>query len=217
MRPLDVQITGIAPTPTMVSGDVFHASLSSKVKTYEYRISTGYVHDPNTLRFVWHVGNADLDLKAMVTACQMLEGSHDFSAFQGAPRGPDDKRRRETQNTACTLSSMSFLEDDPPMRDDLYFVGVNPPIRNFKFTVTGDRFLYRMVRFLVGACVAVGNRKMEVTDVQRALATGNWDIPDDKEGRRKQFECAPAHGLVLRHVDYGDDISFHWQPLRELD
>ena len=58
----DLQITGISPTPSLVSVDddcqsqnpysVFHASTSSVSKTYEYRISTGQIYDPTKRRTV---------------------------------------------------------------------------------------------------------------------------------------------------------------------
>jgi tRNA pseudouridine38-40 synthase len=96
-----------------------------------------------------------------------------------------------------------------------YFAGIHPPLQLCKVIVTGDRFLYRMVRLMVGAMVAVGRDKLKAEDIAIALETGKWDIPNDGEGRRHQFTCAPAHGLVLHHVDYGEDIQFDWQPLRD--
>jgi tRNA pseudouridine38-40 synthase len=205
MRPSDVQVTGIAPTPaTMKTANIFHASKSSVSKSYEYTISTGFIYDPTISRRVWHASYSGLDLDLMEQACKILEGTHDFVAFRGAPRGADDKRRYETQNTICNILDFSITED-------------NPPVRQFKFKVTGDRFLYRMVRFLVGACVAVGSHKLELHDIQRVLEQKSWDIPNDKVSRRLEFECAPAFGLVLRHVNYGEHVSFDWQPLRELE
>jgi tRNA U38,U39,U40 pseudouridine synthase TruA len=72
-----------------------------------------------------------------------------------------------------------------------------------------------MMRFLVGTLVALGTGKLELDDLERAIETGNWNLPDHAD-RRKQFQCAPAHGLVLRHVNYGD-IPIDWQPLRFRD
>lgn len=223
MRPSDVQVTGIAPTPHPDSkGNVFHASLSSQGKIYEYKISTGYQHDPTFRRFVWHVGYSSLDLDKMKQVCKLLEGTHNFAAFQGAPRGPDDKRRRLQQQpdrtkameSTCTINSIEVVEISTSVHEDIYFTGIDPPLRTFGVVVNGDRFLYKMVRFLVGTLVAAGYGKLELEDIHRALETGSWEIPGDQGGRRKQFECAPAYGLSLKKVDYGD-VSFDWQPLRE--
>ena len=215
MRPADVQITGIAPAPRMKDGEVFHASLSSESKTYEYRLSTGYFSDPTLRKIVWHVGSSDLDLEKIQKACALLKGNHDFSAFQGAARGSEDKRR-QTKTTSCTLYDIRVDGQHPvDIHEDHYFPGVDPPLQNYNIVVKGDRFLYKMVRFLVGALVAVGHGTLELDDIERAIETGSWDIPDDPGGRRKQFECAPAHGLMLTHVEYGDRIAFDWQPLRD--
>ena len=54
-------------------------------------------------------------------------------------------------------------------------------------------------------------------DVARALETGNWNsIPSGKvNGARKEFDCAPAHGLVLQAADFeGNNIKIDWKPLR---
>lgn len=225
MRPPDVQVTGIAPTPSIILDKKdddslpFHPSLSCLCKTYEYRISVGAMHDPTTKKFIWHTKYDKLNIDKMEEACQILRGTQDFSAFQGAPRGPDDKRRRLIQSSTprgatCTLSNVAILGEKPPIGGDHYFRGLVPPIQNYKIVITGDRFLYKMVRFLVGAIVAVGTGKLEPEDVGRALDSGHWNVSAGETIRRKQFECAPAHGLMLMDVDYGDDITLDWQPLR---
>ncbi len=236
MRPSDVQITGIAPSPSSSSSmdedEVFHASLSSKHKTYEYRLSTGHLWDPTQRKKVWHVGSSQLDLESIEKACELLRGTHDFSAFRGAARGSDDKKKRlredctnEKSSTICTLYDLKLDVQEQQQQqqhlanaipqDQYYFPGVDPPLQNYNVVVRGDRFLYKMVRFLVGALVAVGNGKLGVGDIERAIHNGNWDIPQDQSGRRKQFECAPAHGLTLTHIDYGENVCFDWQPLRD--
>ena len=253
MNTPDVQVTGIAPTPSFDNNNnnitididnssseidnkkkknnIFHASLSSKSKIYEYRISTGYTYDPTLRKFEWYIGSSDLDLAKMKIACELLQGTHDFSAFQGAARGSDEKQKRIKQresssssssssSTMCTLNYIHVDLKHPAIAHDdeeYYFPGVDPPVQNYSIVIKGDRFLYKMVRFIVGSLVAIGNGKLELDDIQRAIDTGSWDIIDDPSDRRKQFECAPAHGLVLTQVDYGDEVFFDWQPLREIE
>jgi tRNA U38,U39,U40 pseudouridine synthase TruA len=125
-----------------------------------------------------------------------------------------------SSSTICTLNCINIDVQHPAIAHDdeeYYFPGVEPPVRNYNIIIKGDRFLYKMVRFIVGSLVAIGNGKLELDDIQRAIDTGSWDIIDDPSDRRKQFECAPAHGLVLTHVDYGDEVFFDWQPLREIE
>ena len=58
--------------------------------------------------------------------------------------------------------------------------------------VEGNAFLYNMVRILVGTMVDVARGRLEPGAIARALATGN---------RTDAGITAPAHGLVLEHVD----------------
>jgi len=225
MTPEDIQVIGIAPTPSNEKNNAFHASLSSKSKTYEYRLSTGYTYDPILRKVIWHVGSSDLDMVKMKKACELFRGTHAFSAFQGAPRGSDEKQKRMKQRegsfssstTICTLYCIRVDVQHPTIahNEEYYFPGVDPPIRNYNIVVKGDRFLYKMVRFIVGSFVALGNGKLELEDIQRAINTGSWDILNDPNDRRKEFKCAPAYGLSLTHVDYGDEVSLEWQPLRD--
>ena len=85
---------------------------------------------------------------------------------------------------------------------------MNPGWTNFTIytiRITGDRFLYKMVRFLVGTLVDVAAGRLDVEDVQIMLDTGV---------RPSQIVCAPAHGLVLEQVHYNTErYSNETQPL----
>mmetsp|Transcript_37686 Transcript_37686/g.91677 ORF Transcript_37686/g.91677 Transcript_37686/m.91677 type:complete len:139 (+) Transcript_37686:474-890(+) len=128
------------------------------------------------------------------------------------------------------------IEEEQVDQATAYFDGVDPPIQYFKIIVKGDRFLYKMMRFLVGAIVAVGSHQLLVSTIQHALKQGNWlqqqssvmatieeggiitNSPEPSDGRqcrRHEFECAPPHGLVLSHIDYGPEVMFDWQPIRD--
>jgi tRNA pseudouridine38-40 synthase len=190
MLPADIRVLEIAPTPTVLSagGLPFHPTLSSTCKTYCYTFSVGPFHDPTQYRQVWHTGKS-LCLDPIQEACTVLQGRHDFASFQGAARGSDDKRKRNDQNSVCELNDISFTHVSSWLQTDTYTV-----------TLTGDRFLYKMVRFLVGALVAVGKNQLTVQDIRDALETGNrGDMT---------WECAPSHGLVLQDVNYNDIIDW---------
>jgi tRNA pseudouridine38-40 synthase len=219
MRPSDVQVTGIAPVPfpSDSTGPLpFHPTLSSRSKRYEYRISTGAFQDPTSKGQSWYVGDS-LDISKMEQGCKILVGTHNFVAFRGVPRGPDERQKykgdleRNGEANVCTLLRVELerLADPSPV----YFPGVDPPIQTYRLVVQGDRFLYKMMRFLVGALVAVGTSKLETEDLEHALHAGNWELPGLPEHRRKEFQVAPAHGLILAHVDY-DPFELDWRPLR---
>lgn len=217
MRPSDIQVTGIAPVPDMPDSSTlpFHPTLSSQTKRYEYRLSVGAFPDPLMSRLAWYIG-PDLNLERVRQGCQILVGNHNFAAFQGVPPGPKEKikYRQDLQSSdanRCTLRFVNFEEDPAP--SSAYFLGVSPAIRSYRVVIEGDRFLYKMVRFLVGALVAVGTGKLDCDDLQQALQNQSWEIAG-QEPRRKEFQCAPAHGLVLSSVDYGS-LEFDWKPLRD--
>lgn len=152
----------------------------------------------------------------MEKGLEILVGTHNFVAFRGVPRGARDRQKYkeeilpENTNDAnlCTLFGMELnrMKDPSPM----YFPGVNPPIQTYTLAVTGNRFLYKMMRFLVGTLVAVGSGQLNLEDLEYALETGSCESPD---GLRKKFQVAPAHGLILAHVDY-HPLEIDWQPLR---
>lgn len=197
MLPSDVRVLDVAPVPTLANAGarlVFHPTLSCSWKTYQYNISAGQIHDPTRWRSMWHVGDQLLDLPAMRKACSVLVGSHNFQAFQGSPRGKDDKQKRKDQNARCTLRFIDIEhESAQSWIENTVFYSV---------TVIGDRFLYKMVRMLVGALVAVGQHRLNEDDIRTALITG------ERPGT-SALACAPAKGLVLVNVDYGQ-IAIDW-------
>lgn len=227
MLPPDIRIVGIAPTPSSVrelanstSLAVFHPSLSTVTKTYVYAFSIGSnkdtslsIVDPTARRWVWHIPTATaqppLDIHKMEEACRILQGTHDFSAFQGAPRGETDRLKRQQAPPdygVCTLKSI-VVKEVP--KDD--FVPSMPTPPQYMVEVVGDRFLYKMIRFLVGALVDIGlnNTKNGSMDLERFKL--DLKEPGQHDSARS-FCCAPAHGLILHEVDYGVEIN--WQPLR---
>jgi tRNA pseudouridine38-40 synthase len=61
--------------------------------------------------------------------------------------------------------------------------------------VTGDGFLYNMVRTIAGTLVEVGRGARAIEWVRDVVASRD---------RRQAGQTAPAHALVLWRVDYGD-------------
>lgn len=203
MLPHDVKVLGVAPVPVLSSSGegVFHPSLNTESKTYQYTFSLGEIHDPTQWRTTWHLEyETSFSIAKARSVCQYLFlGTHDFTAFRGAPRGSDDKRRQETESTICTLSQVDIQETV----DNTTFPGMS--LSTYTVTVMGDRFLYKMMRFLVGAVVAVGTDKLTFHDIELALETGSWKGTD---GRIKHFTCAPPHGLILKDVEY--NVPLEW-------
>ena len=69
-----------------------------------------------------------------------------------------------------------------------------PPL-GLAYRVRANRFLHHMVRFLVGTMVDVARGRRPLADIERLLA-GEAGIVTSPP--------APAHGLILTHVGYGE-------------
>lgn len=189
----DIQIRAYAPIPckrTNTTNDIpFHPTRSARWKVYRYTFSVGKIHDPTQHRWVWHATNS-IDKGKVERACQIMQGTHDFAAFQGAARGSDEKMKRKQRGTRCTI-------DQATIETISHWHNLTT---TFQLEIKGDRFLYKMVRFLVGALVAIGNDKLELNEFENMIKTGS------RNGRK--FPCAPSHALTLQKVVYNGPIDW---------
>jgi len=154
-------------------------------KRYCYRIFNSPLEDPFISRMSWRVGQA-LHLPTMAMASQALLGEHDFRAFRSV-----DDPRAETVRTILALS-LARDETEP---------------RLIEVRVTGNRFMYNMVRIIVGTLVDIGRGRVEPACLMRALHSG---------ARSDLGMTAPAHGLMLEHVQLGDWGSNGWPERGEV-
>jgi tRNA pseudouridine38-40 synthase len=192
-------VAGLPPTIQIVSvrraGARFHARFSAVGKTYRYRIHLGDA-DPFTRPYCW-ICHRPLDLAAMTAAAAVLRGRHDFRAFSartadkaspaaganagGADRAPGDQGGDEDGDTSSdTVRDLRRL--------DLVRRG-----RLLTVTAEADGFLYKMVRSLVGALVAVGEGRLDASQIAALLASGR---------RTAAVQTAPPQGLCLLRVRY---------------
>lgn len=135
-------------------------------KTYIYQIQRGKEDHPFLYRYVWRPGYA-LDLEKMIEAADVLVGTHDFTAFRGNNSVPADPVR--------TIYNIHIWE-----REDI-----------IRVAVTGDGFLYHMVRNIAGALVDVGRGRKTTAELQEILLG---------KDRCRLGMTAPAPGLCLLHV-----------------
>jgi tRNA pseudouridine38-40 synthase len=150
----------------------FDARFSAVWRRYEYRVAdavTGY--DPLERHRTTTV-RARLDEPAMDAAARSLTGLHDFAAYC---------KPREEGTTIRTLLEFDWRRD-----------AAGVLVANVK----ADAFCHSMVRALVGACVAVGQGRLNVAH----LAV----IRDELE-RTNEFTVLAARGLTLTEVGYPDD------------
>ena len=148
----------------------FHPRFCDSKKTYEYRILNRRFPIP-TLRRDTYFYYRPLDVAAMQKAAEYLVGEHDFKSFctVGA----------QVDTTVRTLYALTVTRDEDVI----------------KIRVTGNGFLYNMVRILAGTLISVGIHEREPEDMMRILAACD---------RTAAGPTAPACGLTMVGIRYDE-------------
>lgn len=152
--------------------DDFHSRFQPHSKTYQYRLTTSRANNPLTRRFSYHFPKI-VAFDNMVAAAQLLVGTHDFTGFTASGATVEDKVRTITQADVVRSGTDEIL-----------------------FIFSGNGFLYKQVRNMVGTLVKIGAGKWPVTRVSEILVAQNRDLAGP---------TAPAHGLCLMEVRYDND------------
>ena len=146
----------------------FNARFAAKKKTYLYKIQSGGILSPiDSLNTVFI--NQNLDLNKMIQASKYLIGEHDFTSFCSA--------KTETESKVRTI----------------FDIKINKRGKFINFEITGNGFLYNMIRIIVGTLVEVGYGKLEPIEVKNILGAKN---------RKNAGKTMPAKGLTLKTVKY---------------
>ena len=161
--PAAIQIAAVRAVPP-----TFHARFSAQGKRYVYHLHLGEA-DPFARPYCWPVFRP-LDFAAMEAAAAGLRGRHDFKAFSAG-------RGAEPEDTVRDLRRLELVRRGARVR----------------ITAEADGFLYKMVRSLVGALVAVGEGKLPAEQVREILAS---------RVRTNLVPTAPPQGLFLEKVFY---------------
>jgi tRNA pseudouridine38-40 synthase len=168
----------------------FHATYDAVGKRYRYQIHNGRAPSVFDRYYAWHYPQP-LDAAAMQEAGQALLGCHDFSSFESA-----GSERPDSIRTIHELYALRWLRLDEFMRKPATTVWDKPlitPSDIVTIEVSGDGFLYNMVRNIVGTLVEVGAGKRDLNWPAEVLAARD---------RRRGGQTAPPHGLFLVRVDY---------------
>lgn len=146
----------------------FHPRHCESLKTYEYVIWNARF--PNPLeRLYSHFTYRKLDEKKMERAASYLVGEHDFKSFCST--------KTEAESTVRTIYSLKVAKTG----------------NRLVITVTGNGFLYNMVRIIAGTLIEVGSGCMEPEALPQIL---------EAKSRESAGPTAPAKGLRLVKIEY---------------
>ena len=156
----------------------FDSNRSAKRKTYFYSVYESMREMPLKERYAVRVERLP-SVEALQSFAKLMVGEHDFKAFCASGSS--------VKTTVRTVYEINFEES--------FSYGS----RDLKIFVTGNGFLYNMVRTMVGELFDLASGKRTVESLLSAFETGD---------RGLLGKTMPAKGLTLLNVDYGDAVCF---------
>lgn len=163
LLPPDIRVTESREVP-----EAFHARFLSAGKTYTYRIWNARHASALRRSMYWHIP-VPLAEAPVRESLATLTGTHDFAAFQ-ASGGTAGTTVRTLSSAELSVSGSEWI-----------------------LTVTGNAFLYNMVRIIAGTLAEIGQGRRSPAAFQEAFETLD---------RLRLGMTAPAHGLELTKVYY---------------
>ena len=149
----------------------WHPRYQVSRKTYEYRILNRTFRMPNR-RLDTYFYHHKLDVDKMKRAASYLVGEHDFKSFCAVGA--------QVKTTTRTIYSCEVEKDG----NDIITI-----------RVTGNGFLYNMVRIIAGTLIRVGGGELAPDEMPQILG---------KKDRTAAGPTAPAHGLTMMGIEYED-------------
>ena len=149
----------------------FHPRYSAISRSYSYFVGTDDLASSPFRRTHELVWSRTADLPRMTRAAAAISGDHCFRAVAVKGTAPDTDEHR------CKVSHAAWSEREGGLR----------------FDITADRFLHRMVRFLVGTMLDIGEGRRDPDTITDLLAESD---------NSNVSEPAPPHALFLERVEY---------------
>ena len=154
------------------AGEEFDSNRSAKKKTYRYSLYVSAREMPLKERYATRIENAK-ELAILQSVAKLFEGEHDFKAFCAS--GSSVKTTVRTVYSVWVEESESYGS------------------RDINIFVTGNGFLYNMVRTMVGELLDLADGKRTKESLLSAYQTGE---------RGLLGKTMPAKGLTLMQVEY---------------
>lgn len=150
--------------------DEFHPRFVDSIKTYQYTIQNSTFPLPTNRLYSYFV-HYPLDVDKMKEGAKYLVGTHDFKGFCSS--------KTQVTDTGRTI----------------YGIKVEQDFETIKITVSGNGFLYNMVRIIAGTLIKVGLSQYEPEYIKEMI---------EKKDRSIAGPTAPACGLMLVKIEYPD-------------
>ncbi len=151
----------------------YHPRKCNTIKTYEYKILNRKIPMPK-YRLDSYFYFMPLDIEKMKEAGKYLVGEHDFRSFCST--------RTQIEDTVRTIYGLDIKKED-----DMIHI-----------TISGNGFLYNMVRIIVGTLIRVGTGFYTPEQVEEIL---------DKRERSEAGQKVPAHGLTLVSIVEEEELE----------
>ena len=158
--------------------DGFHARFDAVAKTYAYRFAVKPQNEIFLRNYACLLAKSP-NIDNMSEAASYMAGTHDFACFQAA----GGTERESTVRTIFRISITAGTGKDP----------AGACYDTVEAEVTGDGFLYNMVRIIAGTLIEAGSGKIAPKDIAGIIAA---------KDRAKAGPTAPAEGLYLKKVYY---------------
>lgn len=152
--------------------DEFHCRYQKHNKTYEFLVDIGRPKNPMLRHYATHFPYP-IVLERIEEAIKLLEGTHDFTGFTASGTSVENKVRTITQ------AEVSFDKEKQILT----------------FTFSGNGFLYKQIRNMVGTLLKIGNERMPIEQIDKILQEKN---------RQLAGPTASPNGLYLKEIRYED-------------
>jgi len=156
----------------------FHARFDAAGKTYFYRFAVDPANGIFLRNYAYLLAKRP-NIDNMSEAAKYIEGTHDFASFQAA----GGTERESTVRTVYGIRIITGTGTDPGGTE----------YETIETEVTGDGFLYNMVRIIAGTLLDAGSGKLAPKETARII---------EAKDRARAGPTAPPQGLYLKKVFY---------------